>query len=221
VTNLANGQQVIVRVNDRGPFHPGRIIDLSYTAALKLGYLSTGSSELEVERLLPEDIARISKEKQENSNAISRAEPLHSPAPIPAPVTAPLSSAASASQAAMEAMLRDDTNPLPSSSTPPQPEQAGAKPASITVSAVASENSAISAGGFYIQLGAYSQADRAESARAQLQKQWTTGLPPLEISQNSTLYRVLCGPFSTREEATSAAQRLPQNSGAKLLVVQR
>ena len=37
VTNLANGRSVVVRVNDRGPFHPGRIIDLSYAAAYRLG----------------------------------------------------------------------------------------------------------------------------------------------------------------------------------------
>src|SRR5690606_15643140 len=45
VTNLENGRQVIVRVNDRGPFIGGRIIDLSYTAALKLGYLAAGCAE--------------------------------------------------------------------------------------------------------------------------------------------------------------------------------
>ena len=59
VTNLRNGKQVIVRINDRGPFHSSRIIDLSYTAALKLGYVQNGSSELEVERLLPEEIKRM------------------------------------------------------------------------------------------------------------------------------------------------------------------
>lgn len=59
VTHLRTGKQVIVRVNDRGPFHSARIIDLSYTAALKLDYVQSGSAELEVERLLPEEIARI------------------------------------------------------------------------------------------------------------------------------------------------------------------
>ncbi len=59
VTNLSNGRQVIVRVNDRGPFHSGRVIDLSYTAALKLGYVGHGSADLEVERLLPADIEQI------------------------------------------------------------------------------------------------------------------------------------------------------------------
>lgn len=67
VTNLRNGKQVIVRVNDRGPFHSERIIDLSYTAALKLGYVNGGSSELEVERLLPDEIARINAKSSERN----------------------------------------------------------------------------------------------------------------------------------------------------------
>lgn len=50
VTNPANGRQVIVRVNDRGPFVPGRVIDLSYTAALKLDTLR-GVTPVVVERL--------------------------------------------------------------------------------------------------------------------------------------------------------------------------
>ncbi len=49
VTNLANGRSVIVRVNDRGPFHPGRIIDLSYAAAHRIGIAQNGSGEVEVE----------------------------------------------------------------------------------------------------------------------------------------------------------------------------
>lgn len=69
VTNLRNGKQVIVRVNDRGPFHSERIIDLSYTAALKLGYVNGGSSELEVERLLPDEIARINAKSSERSKS--------------------------------------------------------------------------------------------------------------------------------------------------------
>lgn len=48
VTNLDNGRSVIVRVNDRGPFHSDRIIDLSYAAAKKLGYQSRGTARVEV-----------------------------------------------------------------------------------------------------------------------------------------------------------------------------
>jgi rare lipoprotein A len=53
VTNLSNGRSVVVRVNDRGPFHPERIIDLSYTAAYKLGFVNAGSAQVEVEAILP------------------------------------------------------------------------------------------------------------------------------------------------------------------------
>ncbi|MBV2234978.1 MAG: septal ring lytic transglycosylase RlpA family protein [Sterolibacterium sp.] len=53
VTNPANGHSVIVRVNDRGPFHADRLIDLSYAAAWKLGYIGSGSTRLEVESVLP------------------------------------------------------------------------------------------------------------------------------------------------------------------------
>lgn len=51
VTNLSNGKSVVVRVNDRGPFHSGRLIDLSYGAAVKLGYMEQGTAPVEVEIL--------------------------------------------------------------------------------------------------------------------------------------------------------------------------
>ncbi|MBO1518491.1 septal ring lytic transglycosylase RlpA family protein [Oceanisphaera sp. DM8] len=49
VTNKENGKQVVVRVNDRGPFHEGRVVDLSYAAAYKLGMLDTGTTAVKVE----------------------------------------------------------------------------------------------------------------------------------------------------------------------------
>ncbi len=53
VSNPANGKSVVVRINDRGPFHAGREIDLSWTAAWKLGYIGSGSAVVEVESLRP------------------------------------------------------------------------------------------------------------------------------------------------------------------------
>ena len=55
VRNPANGREVVVRINDRGPFHSDRVIDLSYAAALRLDLLR-GTSAVEVERLTNEDI---------------------------------------------------------------------------------------------------------------------------------------------------------------------
>jgi rare lipoprotein A len=53
VTNLKNGRKVVLRVNDRGPFHDNRIIDLSYTAAAKLDILAAGTGLVEVRALTP------------------------------------------------------------------------------------------------------------------------------------------------------------------------
>lgn len=53
VTNTDNGKAAIVRVNDRGPFHTGRIIDLSYAAASKLGVLKTGTANVRLDVITP------------------------------------------------------------------------------------------------------------------------------------------------------------------------
>lgn len=79
VTNVSNGKQVIVRVNDRGPFHSSRVIDLSYTAALKLGYIGHGSAELQVERLLPADIEQILANKGNASSSAVATEAVAMP----------------------------------------------------------------------------------------------------------------------------------------------
>jgi len=57
VTNIDNGKSVTVRVNDRGPFHDGRVIDLSYAAAVKLGITQRGTGRVEVRALHPGEAA--------------------------------------------------------------------------------------------------------------------------------------------------------------------
>jgi len=59
VTNLNNGRQVIVRVNDRGPFHDNRIIDLTYSAAAKLGFIKHGTAPVAVEVVEPGAVAVV------------------------------------------------------------------------------------------------------------------------------------------------------------------
>jgi rare lipoprotein A len=54
VTSVANGRSVVVRINDRGPFHADRVIDLSYVAAYRLGYVQAGSTLVDVESLAPD-----------------------------------------------------------------------------------------------------------------------------------------------------------------------
>ena len=73
VTNLVNGKSVVVRVNDRGPFLHSRIIDLSYTAAHKLGIVGNGSGEVEVESLAVNDIAPVPLAQAEPARTASLA----------------------------------------------------------------------------------------------------------------------------------------------------
>lgn len=82
VTNVATGKTVVVRVNDRGPFHKSRIMDLSFAAAWRLGYVNQGSAEVEVEQLVP----------GEPSLTVVASTPMVAPAvaaPTPAPLTTP------------------------------------------------------------------------------------------------------------------------------------
>jgi rare lipoprotein A len=65
VTNLGNGRSVVVRINDRGPFHSDRIIDLSYAAAHRLGIVGAGSARVEVEAIFPGKIAASGKTASE------------------------------------------------------------------------------------------------------------------------------------------------------------
>ncbi|KPN74112.1 septal ring lytic transglycosylase RlpA family protein [Neisseria sp. 74A18] len=53
VTNLSNGKSVVVRINDRGPFHGSRVVDVSKAAAQKLGFIQHGTAKVRVEQIVP------------------------------------------------------------------------------------------------------------------------------------------------------------------------
>ncbi len=70
VTNVKNGRSVVVRINDRGPFHSDRIIDLSYAAAYKLGYIAAGSAMVEVESVEAAQASEIKNTIEEKTTYI-------------------------------------------------------------------------------------------------------------------------------------------------------
>ncbi|WP_241131048.1 septal ring lytic transglycosylase RlpA family protein [Achromobacter xylosoxidans] len=92
VTSLVNGKTIVVRVNDRGPFHSDRIMDLSYVAAYKLGIIGPGSGQVVVESIGQDEIRRLASQG--------------TPAPMPAsatgstPVATPVAAAPLAQQPA-------------------------------------------------------------------------------------------------------------------------
>lgn len=75
ITSVETGKSIVVRINDRGPFHASRIIDVSYTAALKLGLLGKGSHEVEIERLFPDDPIRMASERRSATSEAQSAPP--------------------------------------------------------------------------------------------------------------------------------------------------
>jgi len=103
VTNLTNGRSVIVRVNDRGPFLRSRIIDLSYVAAWKLGYINQGSAKLQVDAIVPDELDSFIAS---NTGLTGTASTSATPSPTPAAAPTPPSS---------------DVGPAPTSAAAPAP----------------------------------------------------------------------------------------------------
>lgn len=195
VTNLKTGAQVIVRINDRGPFHSTRIIDLSYTAALKLGYLSSGSSELEVERLLPDEIARMAENKRNG---------------IPDTTTA-----APAAEAVSVGSVAPPGQIMPvAMTTAPAVASSSSSPASASAGAAL-------ASGFYLQFGAYAQEANALAARDKLMQGLGGAVEKMETVVVNGLYRLYAGPYATRPAAMDAAQVVRQRSSVTPFVVER
>ncbi len=76
ITNLDNGKSVVVRVNDRGPFHSDRLIDLSYAAAVKLGFREAGTANVEVRALDPGKAGGSTQLAQANTAAVASGNPV-------------------------------------------------------------------------------------------------------------------------------------------------
>ena len=92
VTNPANKKSVVVRINDRGPFMHERVIDLSYTAAHKLGIVSNGSAEVEVESLLADSGTNpLARADTVESRPLEKAELIKSAVPAAYTAAPPVS----------------------------------------------------------------------------------------------------------------------------------
>ncbi len=141
VTNVASGKQVIVRINDRGPFHAGRIVDLSYTAAVKLGLLERGSQQVQVERLLPNgaSLRMASARRNPSEGEEARGGPL-------------------AARAEINELIVENRAEIKAVKALPDDPEAGAAPAAAGA-------------GFYVQMGAFIRADKAAEVLARVASQ--------------------------------------------------
>jgi rare lipoprotein A len=174
VTNLQNGRSIVVRVNDRGPFVGNRIIDLSYTAALKLDMLRNGTAMVEVRDLEPvADGAPLTAALAAPSAAPSAAPPLTAPHAAPLIAT-----------------------PITATEAPPQaPADAVQSPAAASDSSGGGVSTVAVPRALFIQAGAFSDPKNAERLMEKLRG---GGYGTVFVRDNEIagrrMYRVRIGP---------------------------
>jgi len=156
LTNLKNGRSVIVRINDRGPFHSNRIIDLSYAAAVRIGIANAGSGLVEVERV-----------------------------------------------------YQESAGPMVDRTPPPTP-------ALVETAMVTQEPS-----GLWLQLGAFSSRESADSFRDKMVRDLAWNNEPLQVFSRDGLHRVRMGPYRNREEAGAIADKVRRSLGFEPTLVGR
>jgi len=215
VTRVSNGKSVVVRVNDRGPFLNDRVIDLSYVAAYKLGMLGPGSAEVVVERITPDQIRNWQSAPAAVNVATATSAPVR-------PVVGTQASL-DANPIATQTGSANDTAQLPpvaasaaSTNAPPLTPSSVPAPASNTsMAANTSTTTPPGPGSMYLQLGAFSDASKAQALAARVSSQIPVDLGAsvrVEPTSNN-LHRVRIGPFASREAAVQAVNPVQASTG--------
>ena len=194
VRNPANGREIIVRVNDRGPFAAGRVIDLSYAAAVKLG-VQNGVAPVELERITHDDI-RAGRWDRREQPALAQATPAP---PMPAPGVPPAAAAPSVEPAPVAIAPAE---PLP----PLGPAARAHTPA---------------ASGFWLQLGAFGQGAGAYAFQQRVTRELDWLAPLLAVFAEGGMHRLQAGPYASRDQARDAADRVRAALALVPVIVER
>jgi len=207
VTNLENGRSIQVRVNDRGPYARGRIIDLSRRAAQLLGFEAQGTAKVRVRILVPESIQVASLAGRNGPEPmVASLQPKAAPVDKVASETLPTPPGVAAASPAPAAAP-------PSRPAPSRAVVAEAPPISDKVTIVPVQPSQI-----YIQAGAFASIDRAWHMKVLLNK-----LGPVTVSDakagNVIVYRVRVGPVATVEQADALLDKVSATAPEARIVV--
>jgi rare lipoprotein A len=195
VTNLDNGRSIQVRVNDRGPYARGRIIDLSRRSAQLLGFEGQGTAKVRVKILVPETIqaASLARRNGSDDKAVAAIDALK-PAPLPPVTEQALTPPPGVRVAPPPVAARALPSPPPA---PPSAQLASvALPPpieKITVEPVKPSQ-------IYIQAGAFNKPDNADRVKSRIEQLGTVRVTGVR-AQGIEMYRVRLGPIPTVEEA--------------------
>ncbi|MGB8667008.1 MAG: endolytic peptidoglycan transglycosylase RlpA [Serratia inhibens] len=229
VTNLANGRQLVVRVNDRGPYTNGRIIDLSTAVADRLNLSNNTKVKVDFINVAPDGTlsgpGTIGTTVAKQSYALpSRPDLGSSSMGTPVQQETPVANGAAVRPIDNSSLNADDNAPAAagnsrngflgapsqvpagvlegSESEPAVSAAAIAAPVAATAAVAAG---ASSTGSYVVQVGALSSAERAQTWQQSLSQQF--GVPG-KVAASGGVYRVQLGPFGDRQQAAQLQQRL-------------
>ncbi len=200
VTNMDNGKSVVVRVNDRGPFAHGRLIDLSRAAAEELGYRDKGLANVKVRYLSKANLADaiVSLNAPEN------------------PRSGRLMATSKAERDMTTVAVRVASGPedatIPQANKPPERGPVVGVPVTITnanlnkeaSSAIEHETLEGHKDFYLVQVGAFSSAQNANQASIRFADSQPVRMSRLKNNQGRALYHVRLGPFTSRSDAEQA-----------------
>ena len=193
VTNLSNGKQVEVRINDRGPFVKGRILDLSQAAARDIDMLRAGTARVRIKVIPPPSTLPTAPASPQPS----------APVEITAPPTA----------------APDEPPDAPIVTTPPVTPPPVTTTTPATEPAVTpSPTTAPPTPSYAVQAGAFSDPARAESLRVVLQELFAEARVLSSHGRTPPLWRVIVGHEMTREQAAELAIRVRREVGTAIVV---
>lgn len=185
VTNLENGREVIVRVNDRGPFVGTRVIDLSKRAATVLGYKSNGKAPVRVQFIGPAPLNDKGSHLIAMNRELERGTPLRR-----------MIAAANGKRGGVQVAAR-----RPDAQANPLQQAAFAKPRAEPAAPASGIDQS-----YFIQVGSFADPANAEKARAELASAW----PVQVIEQDGAsgpIYRVRLGPIDGKADADTALEQ--------------
>ncbi|MBP2227271.1 rare lipoprotein A [Azospirillum agricola] len=206
VTNLDNGRSVVVRVNDRGPYANGRVIDMSRRGAQLLGFEGNGTAKVRVQILA------------EESRAIAAAARQGTPAPIlaetdgPAPKPVPRSRIEVAGPAAGPTTNKEPSAGIVGKPVPPPTTVAGAVVEGRFVPAPVVAQMPVPAGheSLFVQIGAFGSAENVARVRARLAAIGQPAAVTATRTGKQTLQRVRVGPLDSVDRADAVLTQIIQ-----------
>jgi len=219
VTNLDNGRSVVVRVNDRGPFVAGRVIDMTRRGAQLLGFLGTGTAKVRVQIMTDETRAIVADARRNTPAALS--EDGAAPPPKAAP-RSKIEVAGIAADGRQSAPPRnaDDGATAETSSRPvtiPNTIQGEEREGRFVPAAVVSEGPVRGGRQIFVQAGAFTVPDNANRLSAKLSAVGAN-VSPANIG-GRRFYRVRVGPITDVDKADAILSRVIESGAAEAKIV--